>query len=195
LGILGLIAGKVSDRYKRPSFVWSQAKDEKEGKLKGSCRSGSKFSVFSLMEQTEKEFIGFGGHSASGGFEIDKKQIHKLENKLSENLKKTDLIEDKKIILDREISLDDVNIKNYKEIEKLEPYGIGNQKPFFLLNNIEIFSVKEFGKEKNHLELNFKNSRNFTVKAMTFFHKDFLGDRIFKVGEKINLVASFEMNR
>jgi single-stranded-DNA-specific exonuclease len=192
---LGLISGKISDKYKRPSFVWSKAKNEEGEVLKGSCRSGSKYSIFSLMEKSEKEFIGFGGHAASGGFEIEKNKIHTLEKKLSENLLESDLIENKKIILDGEIFLDDVNIKNYREIEKLEPYGMANQKPNFLLKNIEIFSAKEFGKEKNYLELVFKNSRNFSIKAMTFFHKDFLGDRIFKVGEKIDLVASFEMNR
>lgn len=195
LGVLGLIAGKISEKYKRPSFVWSQAQGEEGDVLKGSCRSGSEYSVFSLMEKTREEFLGFGGHSASGGFEIEKSKIHALEKKLSNNLKKTELMEKKKIILDGEISIDDVNIKNYREIERLEPYGMGNQKPHFLIKNIEIFLVKEFGKEKNHLELNFKNSRNFSIKAITFFHNDIFENRVFRAGEKIDLVASFEMNR
>lgn len=195
LGVLGLIAGKVADKYKKPTFVWSKAEGEEGGKLKGSCRSGGTYSVFSVMEKNSQEFIGFGGHTASGGFEIEEKKIHFLEKNLSQDLEKADLVEEQKIILDGEISIDEVTLENYRQIEKLEPYGMANQKPLFLFRGIEIFSVKEFGKEKNHLELNFKNSKNFTVKAMTFFHKDFLGDRIFKPGEKVNLIASFEMNR
>ena len=195
LGILGLVAGKVSDKYKKPSFVWSQAQDKKDGILKGSCRSGSEYSVFSLMENTKKEFVGFGGHSASGGFEIEKKKIHTLEKELSQNLKKSECIESKKIILDGEISLDDVNIKNYREIEKLEPYGMANQKPHFIFKDIEVFSMKEFGKEKNHLELVFKNSRNLSIKAITFSHQDILGEKIPSIGQKVNLIASFDINK
>ncbi len=175
--------------------MWSKADGEKAGILKGSCRSGGIYSVHSLMNESGENFIGFGGHTMSGGFVIDEKKIHKLEEELSNNLKKTEKIEDKKIILDAEISMDDVTMENYKQIEKLEPYGMENQKPHFLFADVEIFFVKEFGKNKEHLELSFKNSRNYAVKAMTFYYKDSLGEREFSVGEKIDLVASFDLNR
>ena len=195
LGVLGLIAGKVADKYKKPAFVWSQADGESTGVLKGSCRSGGIYSVHSLMNQAADEFIGFGGHTMSGGFVIAEENIHYLQENLSEALQKTEKIEDKKIILDAELSLDDVTIDNYRQIEKLEPYGMENQKPHFLFADVEIFHVKEFGKNKEHLELSFKNSRNYTVKAMTFYYADALEDRKFVAGEKIQLVASFDMNR
>lgn len=195
LGVLGLIAGKISNKYKKPTFVWSRTEDGSEGRLQGSCRSGGKHSVFSLMEKNNEEFIGFGGHSASGGFEIEENKIHFLEEKLSKNLNKADLMEEEKIILDGEISMDDVTLQNYYQIEKLEPYGMSNQKPHFLFREVEIFSVKEFGKEKKHSEIVFKNSKNFSIKSILFFYQDVLGDRKFTSGEKINLVASFEINR
>ena len=99
-----------------------------------------------------------------------------------------------KIIIDAEISLDEVNFNNYKEIEKLEPYGMGNAKPFFYFKNIIIFEVNYFGKDKEHLELVFKNSKNYTIKAITFYFKENL-DFEFKKSDKINMVASIEFNR
>ncbi len=195
LGVLGLIAGKISDKYKKPAFVWSKAENEKENILKGSCRSGGIYSINSLMSKEEKEFIGFGGHTMSGGFVIKEENIHFLEKKLSLALKTVEKIKKEKIIVDAEISLDEVNLINYREIEKLEPYGMENQKAYFLFSDINIFSVKKFGKNGEHLELSFKNSKNFIVKAMTFYYNDIFENMEFNSGDKINLVASFEMNR
>lgn len=196
MGVLGLIAGKVADKYKTPTFVWSQANGEgNEGVLKGSCRSGGVHSVHSLMNQVADEFIGFGGHTMSGGFVIAEEKIHHFQEKLSEELENSEKIAEKKIILDAELNMDDVSMENYRQIEKLEPYGMENQKPHFLFADVEIFHVKEFGKNKEHLELSFKNSRNYVVKAMTFYYKNSLDKKEFLVGEKIQLVASFDLNR
>ncbi len=193
LGILGLVAGKISEKKKIPVFVWSQAKDS-DGELKGSCRSGNNIDVYSLMENTKEEFISFGGHTMSGGFVLKEENIHLLKEKLEEKLNKVNKIIKEKIIIDAEISLDEVNFNNYKEIEKLEPYGMGNAKPFFYFKNIIIFEVNYFGKDKEHLELVFKNSKNYTIKAITFYFKENL-DFEFKKSDKINMVASIEFNR
>ena len=115
LGILGLISGKISDKYKKPSFVWSQAIGS-EKVLKGSCRSGGKYDIHSLMSFSSEEFMAFGGHSVSGGFEIKESKIHFLESSLIKKIEKTKKIIEEKIIIDAEISLDDVNLENYKEI-------------------------------------------------------------------------------
>ena len=195
LGVLGLIAGKIADKYARPAFVWSKSLGGEKEKIKGSCRSGSEFSVFSIMEKNKDLFLGFGGHTASGGFEIAEEKIHFLEQELSKCLDKVEKAENKKVILDAKISLDDVNIANYNTIEKLAPYGMANQKPVFLFESIETFLMKDFGKNKEHLELVFKNSRNFQIKAIAFFYKDKFSLEKIKQGEKINLIASFELNR
>ena len=90
------------------------------------------------MTETKEEFLGFGGHAEAGGFELEENKIHSLEEKLSKNLDKAQDIKKEKIIIDAEISLDEVNFENYNEIIKLEPFGIGNQQPHFLLQDIEI---------------------------------------------------------
>ena len=77
----------------------------------------------------------------------------------------------------------------------MAPFGTGNPKPIFVLENLEISEVKEFGKEKNHLELFFKNSKRKTIKAIAFFktRNDF-NDMELAPGNKINLIANLEKN-
>ncbi len=76
----------------------------------------------------------------------------------------------------------------------MAPYGVGNPKPVYILKNEEIYSIKEFGKEKNHLEISFKNSKNKIVKAIAFFKtiKDLGG--VYQAGDKISLLVNFENN-
>jgi single-stranded-DNA-specific exonuclease len=93
-----------------------------------------------------------------------------------------------------DIFLDDVTNENYKVIEKLAPFGMGNPKPTFLFKNVKIFAIKEFGKEKNHLELSFQNSRGKIVKAIAFFKTRDSFNPMLAEGNMINLVATFEKN-
>jgi len=198
LGIVGLVAGKIADKIKKPTFVWGGYEGDSKI-IKGSVRSDGKISIYSLMEEVKTEFIGFGGHEMAGGFELKLDKLHTLQAKLSDKYKKAKKIENKKKIIDSKIELKDVNFQNYKDIEKLEPFGVGNQKPLFYLENIEIKNVNKFGKNKEHLELSFKDKESFLIKAITFFYKDNIPDKFlkkdFEIGQKINLIVSFELNQ
>ena len=85
VGVLGLVAGKISDEYQKPVFVWG--KDENDC-IKGSCRSDGSVSIVELMTETRESFIDFGGHELAGGFTVHSDKIHFLEEVLSNNFKK-----------------------------------------------------------------------------------------------------------
>ena len=142
----------------------------------------------------ENSLLAFGGHAGAGGFSVSNAQVHFLEERL---LGVFDGIKDKKessieINIDALITIDDVTIENYNVIERLAPYGIGNPKPTFMFEDLAITGVKGFGKEKNHLELMFTNSRGRPVKAIAFFKTDESFNRSITAGERINLTATFE---
>ncbi len=192
VGVLGLIASKIVEEYKKPAFVWGS---EGSDIIRGSCRGwGSINLVEQMTNLPENTFIDFGGHAMAGGFSVSHEEIHFLEERL---LKVFDGITDKKEnstnqLIDAKINIDDVIIENYNVIEKLAPYGVGNLKPTFLFEDLAITEIKEFGKEKNHLELMFLNSKGRPVKAISFFKtRDSFG-RSLTAGEKINLIATFE---
>ena len=92
--------------------------------------------------------------------------------------------------------MNDITCNTYKEIEKLAPFGTGNEKPNFLLKDIKINNIKHFGKEKNHLEISFIKDNGDPINAMGFFMKsDQFKNRDgkeIKKGDIIDMVATIE---
>ncbi len=192
IGVLGLVASKLVEKYKLPVFIWSKENNI----IKGSCRSINKINLVEIMSETENDtFINFGGHSEAGGFSCDISYSDKLEKKLVKAFlkikKKYSDIKKENIEIDMELSIDDVSIENYNEIRKLAPFGIGNEKPLFIFKNVLIDKVGTFGKDKNHLEIFFKNSLGKTIRGISFFKipSDF---KKLKKNNICNIIANLE---
>jgi single-stranded-DNA-specific exonuclease len=211
VGVLGLVAGKICDKYKRPVFVWS--KDENNF-LKGSCRSDGSVSVVELMREVPEHFLGFGGHEFSGGFTLLVEKIELLETTLVESFKKIrknkmSEIEFRKF--DLKIDLNMVNLENWQEIEKLGPFGLDNPRPIFLMENLNIEKVKKFGKNGSgeHLEIivsqgpqgeSLDYPRTLlggtkSIKAISFFADLDSFKKVPVEGLSINLLATIELSR
>ncbi len=176
-----------------PVFLWGR---DGGNVLKGSCRSDGSVDLVELMRGVDVGVLGEqGGHSMAGGFSVLQEKVHLLEEQLNnvyEKLTKESKFKLEEAEADMKITFDEVNLENYRFIEKLAPFGKDNPKPLFLFEKVEIKVVKIFGKEKNHLELSFENSRGRAVKAIGFFMKpDTFGNEL-KAGDKINLLANFE---
>ena len=168
LGILGLIANKIAERYQRPTFVWS----ELEGKIKGSCRSGSDISVHSLMDHSSESFSHFGGHAASGGFVTTPDKIVILERELSKNIERTDRIEQEQQPVDMNLLPRHISQESYDQIEKLKPFGMSYPKPLFSLT-IDTYNTRTFGKNSEHLEIQIPQERGF-ARATAFYCPEFI---------------------
>lgn len=192
IGVLGIVASKISEEHKKPSFVWGS---DGSGVLRGSCRSWGNINLVEIMKALpENSLLAFGGHAGAGGFSVSYEEIHFLEEKI---LKILDIDKEAKEIIndvgaEAIIGIDDVNNSNYIVIDKLAPFGEGNPKPKFIFKELPIFSIKEFGKEKNHLELSFINTKGRQIKAIGFFktRESFLST--LTLGQRINLIATFE---
>ena len=192
--LLGLVANSFSDEHNRPVFFWGREGSNGGAVIKGSCRAGGETDVVALMEKCKDIFIDYGGHKGAGGFSLSQDNIHSLEEKLNTAFEK--LLKEKKVIedtlIDKKLSLDEVNWNTYSSVEKFAPFGLSNPKPLFLFENIKVKAVKLFGKEKNHLELKFKNSAGKEVTAMAFFKTDKSFDGSLLAGDAINMVATLE---
>ena len=192
-GILGLVASKLVEKYKKPAFVWS----EEQGEIKGSCRTWNGTHLVELMTASEtKSFLQFGGHAEAGGFSCKKKEIHFLEERLNTAFGKQSKVElekgEEEITIDAELSLDDVTNTLYREIEQLAPFGVGNAKPLFVFKNVTPTYVGQFRKTKEHLEIHFKNSKNEKIRAITFFKTPEDYDKIPRENKPFNLIAHIE---
>jgi single-stranded-DNA-specific exonuclease len=202
VGILGLVAGKICDQHKKPVFVWG--KDENDC-IKGSCRSDGSVSIMELMNETKESFLDYGGHELAGGFTVQTEKIHFLEEALSKSFKKIttppfrhpSLIKEGKEGGDMDLSLSDVNMKNWREIEKMAPFGLGNPKPVFLFKGIKIEKIKKFGKNGSgeHLEITFSDKNKNKAVAISFFSNIDSFNKTLAEGLNVDLLATFDLSR
>ena len=190
-GVLGLIATKLLEVHNKSVFVWGKG-DEGES-IKGSCRSDGLVHLVDLMQATPAgTFTAMGGHEQAGGFAVEYTSIHDLEKNIMlgyEKIKHQPLIKKEEQLVDAELTFDAVNLATVGEVRALAPYGVANPKPLFRWRGT-IDSAKVFGKQKNHLEICFKDSRGRTVKAIGFFRTL---EAAKKSGEKLELSAGMEI--
>ncbi len=188
--VLGLVAGKLADEFSRPAFVWGR---EGGDTIKGSCRTANGISVVEIMENAKDVFIEFGGHKEAGGFSIHNEKIFDTEEKLIMSLGQLKQKESHEpIYADRTLRLDDVHEKTLKEVLRLAPFGVGNHKPLFLFENVSPVLVRQFGKEKNHLEISFNTNDNRRIKTIGFFMNEESCSTKPVAGKPLNLVAHLE---
>ena len=166
-GLLGLVANSIAETHSKPVFLWGREGGET---IKGSCRSDGVISVVEMMAEAKSIFLDFGGHKYSGGFSVSEENIHGLREALSSAYTTLNMAEreEEEIVLDRELALEEVG-QALTVLSKLAPFGIGNEKPKFLIKGALLTAVKFFGKEGNHLEFMFEDINRRKVSGITFF--------------------------
>lgn len=186
--LLGLVANSLVEEYERPTFVWGRSGD---GTLKGSCRSYNGYDLFVLMSSARDEFLEFGGHTGAGGFSVTLESLTTLEDKLSKALLGLEMGSpdfDESLL---EINMDDIGENLWDLVSIFSPFGMGNRKPIFKIPKAEIKSVKQFGKENNHLEVTF-NGGDKDIKAISFFSDPASYSTLLTPGACISLLANLE---
>lgn len=150
--IAGIIAGRVKERFLKPTFVVTRTL---EG-LKGSGRSIDAYPMYDAMNQVADCFTKFGGHALAAGFSLEEEKLPELRRRLNENctLTEEDLVE--KISIDVPMPMDYVNMALIREFEMLRPFGKGNPSPLFAQKNVELVSVRIIGRDRKFLKLKLK---------------------------------------
>lgn len=191
--LLGLAANTLMEKYKRPVFLWGR---EDGTEIKGSCRSDGSVDLVEMMQAVPAGvFTQFGGHAMSGGFAVVHDRIHHLEEELHAaylKKKKNGEVCGAPVFVDAVLGLDDVTWENFRQLEKMMPFGLGNEKPIFLFENVTVESVRQFGKKAEHLELAFRNTAGDKISAIGFFAKPEDFENVPAAAKKVNLVASLE---
>lgn len=195
--LLGLACSKIVDEYKKPVFLWGRGEGHD---LKGSCRSDGTVNLVEIMNQIKPGVVGeFGGHMMAGGFVVSDAGIHDLQeelNKAYDAIVKTD--SDGKTVgemtteVDAKMRIDDVTWTTFNEIEKLSPFGVGNNRPNFLFEQVTSDKVEFFGKAKEHLKILFNTSGGKTIEAIKFFAGDSEKFAKLKDGQTIDMIAAME---
>ena len=144
--IAGIIAGKVKEKYYRPTFVLTKASD---GGAKGSGRSIEKYDMYEELSACKELFTKFGGHKMAAGLSLPEENIEVLREKLNENCTLDGEDFNPVLHIDMVMPLKYADMDLVREFEKLEPFGNGNSKPVFAQRNVVLLSGKIMGKNKN----------------------------------------------
>lgn len=200
-GLLGLVANGIAEEYGRPTFLWGR---EGNDTIKGSCRSGpGKVHLLNLMTAAANEtFIEFGGHAASGGFSVAPDAVFTLEERLAQALDAMPKQDDAELErADMHISPEGATSSLLKSLEKFAPFGMGNPKPTFSLNDVRLEKVSWFGKAEEHLRLHIgRGPEEFpdpAIEAITFYARRELGDicERLEVGSRVHVLAYLERDQ
>ncbi len=183
-GLLGLVAGKLSNFYNRPALVIT----ENNGRLVGSGRNN--VPVYNLqhnLELCQEYLVNYGGHKDAAGFTLEKKDLDnflKKINSLSESdLKNFDFTST--ILIDLELALSQANWELADNLNLLEPFGLENTKPRFLTKGLLVVQMTTVGATGQHLKLILTNG-DITHKFIMFQQGDTSAK--LKIGDKIDVV-------
>lgn len=200
-GVLGLVANSLVEAHHKPAFVWGREGGEL---LRGSCRSEGVTNVVELMRVAGGVFDHFGGHAASGGFAVKEEHAHELPGALNaayEKVKAQQAAKEARWI-DRELDLSELG-HTLGKLERLAPFGIGNEKPLFIFPHATVGSIKTFGKQQNHLQISvadefnrvdsiafFSTPESFTKKPVTGGRADIVGhvERDWRGNPRVRIV-------
>jgi single-stranded-DNA-specific exonuclease len=191
-GVIGLVAGKLTEEFYLPSVVVAQGKEIS----RASARSINEFNIIEAIRECQKILKSHGGHPRAAGFTIETEKITMMKEKLLKiagtKLKNQDLSPTLKI--DLKIDLDLLTPAFFQELKKLEPFGEGNPQPVFLSSNVKVIHAQTVGSEKQHLKLRLGSliDSSFTIEAIGFG----LGSSFSQLSpeQKIEIVYNLTVN-
>ncbi len=184
-GVIGIVASRLSRRFKKPAIVFSS-----DGEVaKGSARSVGEIDILSIISKHSGLLLGYGGHKGAAGISIENDKLHVLKEALEKECQSLDekVFHKNKEILGQ-IMPSEIDFELLEILKSFEPYGVKNSRPSFIIKQAEVKSVRKIGKNENHLKI-ILISQNITLEAL-FFNFDKETNR----GDFIDIIFTISKN-
>ena len=162
--LAGIVAGRIREQYDRPTLVLTRGEES----AKGSGRSVECYSMFEELQKCDDLLLKYGGHPMAAGFSLEEAKIPEFRRRLNENTTLTWEDLTPKIVIDVPMPVDYVSETLIRQLDCLEPFGKGNEKPAFADHDLEICSARIFGKNGNVVRLQLK-SKHGTMRDAVYF--------------------------
>jgi single-stranded-DNA-specific exonuclease len=186
-GVVGLVAGRLTEAYYRPSVVVEQGDEES----KGSCRSIKEFHITEALDECSGLLVRHGGHAAAAGFTVHNDRLDDLVARLFDIAERE--LGDRELAptlsIDADVSLDEMNWATAEWLQGLEPCGYANPPALFVSRNVPLVDAKSVGSEGQHLKLVLKASQG-SYDGIGFR----MGERLPELGDLVDVVYHFEIN-
>ena len=162
--IAGIIAGRIKERYYRPTFVLTRG----ETGVKGSGRSIEAYDMFAEMSRCRELFTKFGGHKLAAGLSLEEENVEVFRKRINELADLTEEDLQMKVSIDMRLPFPYINEELIRELKILEPFGKGNGKPLFAESKLRVIQPRIFGKNRNVLKCRLEDQQGNQMEAVYF---------------------------
>lgn len=187
-GIVGLVAGRLTEEFYRPSVIMEYGKTES----RASCRSIPEFDITAALDECAELLVRHGGHAQAAGFTVVNENLPALRERLhsiaGSSLDGQALMPTLEI--DAELNPEQIDLVTTADLDQLEPTGYHNSAPVFASFQVRVKDAKTFGKENAHLRLMLARDGMAPVEAILWRG----GHLVRKVGNCIDIAYTLEVN-
>lgn len=194
--ICGIVAGRIKEKYFRPTIILTNAKEE--GLAKGSGRSIPAYNMYDKISPYADKLESFGGHPMACGLSISIKKIDEFRKFLNENSKLSKADKEDYINIDTQIPISKLSLEFAESLDRFKPFGKDNSRPVFANKGVDIAAISLIGKDKNTLRLSlfqngiYYNAIKFQAEDdYNYLKEKFNGDIL---GKKIDIVYYPDVN-
>jgi single-stranded-DNA-specific exonuclease len=149
-GLVGIVAGKLAEQYRRPVFVLERGEIE----ATGSVRTSGEFDVVAALKSAALLLTRFGGHKQAAGLTLPSNKLDEFYSLILKYAEENPLPESEPVLpIDAELREEDLTLDGLDQITQLEPFGAGNPKPRFMVRNATLTSSRLVGNDQKHLQM------------------------------------------
>jgi single-stranded-DNA-specific exonuclease len=167
-GIAGIVAGKIKDKYERPTIIMTNSGDY----LKGTGRSIKTIDLYSTLKGVEDIFEKFGGHFSACGFLMKKENISILRDYIKKEVERQYSENSQLFLIDKEPDIKfkgkEISTSLIYELEKLAPFGNSNEKPLFQIEDVVMKKISYMGADNKYMRFVSECSDGFNLACVLF---------------------------
>jgi len=183
-GVMGLVAGRLAEEYFKPVIVLEST----SGLSTGSARTAGEFNLIEALKFSSEHLLKFGGHKQAAGLSLETSKFELFYQKILEHADTNINEQNSERVLELEAELDEsqLSIVNCQLLQQLEPFGVGNPRPKFLVSAVKILLSRPVGATGKHTQYQMQKG-NKTISAIAF-NSAYL-EKNFKVGDTVDVAA------
>lgn len=189
-GIVGIVAAKLLEKYRKPTYVMQEMGEE----TKGSARSYGDFSAADAIQAAKGIITKGGGHTLAAGVTMPTKNIDAFRQSVNKFYKSQKLFNQQDLLLpkaDVDAELAEVTEALIEQITALEPFGNGNPQPIIKTNGLLVKHVRRMGADGQHVKLELQDAKGEKMQFLAFSAPDYF---FVEPGEKVNIWFQPDIN-
>ena len=167
-GVIGIVASKLVEKYKKPVFIIGERGEE----ATGSARSFGDFSAADAVRAADDVIIKGGGHGAAAGVTLETEKIDDFRRRVNEFYDSLQLTNQERYLLPRaDVEIDDfseINEELVVNLARMEPFGNGNPEPVLKITMANVLSVRRMGADGQHIKLALRDKNSTVLHVLAF---------------------------